>query len=490
MAFGQARRAQRPARQQAGFQRNPDRGFPTRGGPRPAARGLLVASPNPLYPRNLVAPTTRRTQLAAINQNTSTRCPGCGNAIPARRVVRAGDLYLASDCPDCGPHEMLFFRDAALYERLAPHAPGSLRCRGEFACVEGRPCRRHLAKTANLMIHITDRCDLQCPVCLAAAGKPRTKEPTVAEIEAALPRLPAERRPNVCLIGGEPTLRQDLPEIVRAVVRQGYLPRLNTNGSRLARKPELIEALYDAGLRWIILQFDGMEDRAYEQLRDRPLRDEKLAVTDRLVRRGFKVQWAVMVAKGVNDDQLGRIVDAAFEHRVFWVSLYPAAATGRMGFEEETHLAETVAALQRTTAGRISERELHRAMQLFNLAHRLTGREVFRQKTVMLTTVLSGRAGEYQPFTRLLDPRVALRRPRDLLRLIRHLRAVLDFEHRELPEGIVFLTIKKFQAADALDLEEASDCNISWLVPGGVVAFDVFNACWRDRELWQGETAG
>jgi len=424
-----------------------------------------------------------------MDQHTSTRCPGCGQVIPARRTVRDGDLYLTSNCPACGPREMLFFRDAALYRRLAPLASANLRCRDQFDCVEGRACRRHLDKTANLMIHITDRCDLDCPVCLAAAGKPRTTEPSVSEIEAALPDLPARHRPNVCLIGGEPTMREDLPEIVRAVIRRGYLPRLNTNGRRLHRKPELVEALWEAGLRWVILQFDGLSDRVDEQLRGRPLHREKLAVTDALVRRGFKMQWAVMVAKDINDDQLGPIVDAAFAHRVFWVSLYPAAATGRMGFDEETHLADALSALQRTTDGRINEHELTAAMRLFNLAYRLTGLENFRQKTMMLTTVLVGRAGEYQPFTRLVDPRVALRRPRDLLRLARHLRAVLDFEHRPLPPGIVFLTVKKFQAADALDLEEASDCNISWLVPGGVVAFDVFNACWRDRELWSGVAA-
>jgi len=416
--------------------------------------------------------------------STATRCPGCGHIVPARRVVRQGDVYLAWRCPRCGPRESLLFRDAALLDRLEAAVSGSARCHGDFACAEGRPCPRHLSKTANLMLHVTDRCDLHCTVCLAAAGDLRASEPSAAEIAAALPYPRPGPRPNVCLIGGEPTVRRDLPELVRTVIARGYVPRLNTNGRRLHRDPALVAALWAAGLRWVILQFDGVDDAVYRQLRGRPLLQEKRALTEALRRRGFKVQYAVMVARGVNDDLLGAILDEAQRQGVFWVSLYPASAVNRNGLDEETHLADALHALDRGTAGRVTAEDFLRGMRLFDRVYRLTGRELFRQKALTLPTLLVGGPGAQLPFTRLLDPRTLARHPGHALRIARHLPAILGFERRTVPEGLLFLTVKKFQGAEALDLVEASDCHMSWVVPGGLVAYDVFNACWRGRDLW------
>ncbi|NOZ86931.1 MAG: radical SAM protein [Deltaproteobacteria bacterium] len=418
-------------------------------------------------------------------QSTWTRCPECGRVLPAQRIVRGMDVYLASNCPSCGKREELFFKNAAMLKRLEVLASKDKRCTDSFQCVLGRPCNKHLFKTANLMLNVTDRCDMSCPVCLASANEKLNVEPTTDQIFKALPEPTGKDKPNLCIIGGEPTLRDDLPDIVRSIVKKGYIPRLNTNGRRLARDAELVQRLMEAGLKWIILQFDGVTDDVYLKLRGTALLEEKRRLTKTLLEAGFKVQYAVMVAKGVNDLQISDILDEAERQGVFWVSLYPASAVNRNELNEETHLYEVLEALERTTGGRVRMEDLLLSMKLFGMIYKVTKKEMFRQKALTIPTVLfKGRKG-LVPFTRIIGKGGWLQSVSLLKSLATHIFGLLDFETGTPPRGVLFLTIKKFQGASALDLVEASDCQMSWIVPGGVVAFDMFNVCWRDRDAWK-----
>ena len=77
---------------------------------------------------------------------------------------------------------------------------------------------------------------------------------------------------NIQLSGGEPTLRDDLPEIVAMGRAMGFrFIQLNTNGLRLARDPSFVERLKKAGLASVFLQFDGTDDRIHRALRGGPL---------------------------------------------------------------------------------------------------------------------------------------------------------------------------------------------------------------------------
>jgi len=73
---------------------------------------------------------------------------------------------------------------------------------------------------------------------------------------------------NVQLSGGEPTLRDDLPEIVGLARRTGFeFIQVNTNGVRLARDLPYLRRLKEAGLSCVYLQFDGLSDDVHRQIR-------------------------------------------------------------------------------------------------------------------------------------------------------------------------------------------------------------------------------
>ena len=118
--------------------------------------------------------------------------------------------------------------------------------------------------------------------------------------------------PLLQLSGGEPTLRNDLPELVRFAKEAGcsYV-QLNTNGIRLAEDPAYAEALAEAGLDIVFLQFDGTRDDIYKKLRGRPLLKEKRKAIGVCSDLRLGVTLVPTVVRGVNDDNLGELISLA-----------------------------------------------------------------------------------------------------------------------------------------------------------------------------------
>lgn len=92
-----------------------------------------------------------------------------------------------------------------------------------------------------MILEVTKRCNMHCPVCFASAGEDREKgDIPICEIEKQYDFLMAHGGPfNIQLSGGEPTMRDDLPEIIHMGREKGFtFFQLNTNGIRLAREEE------------------------------------------------------------------------------------------------------------------------------------------------------------------------------------------------------------------------------------------------------------
>lgn len=125
-----------------------------------------------------------------------------------------------------------------------PEVEVELLTLGEYAPHMTAPHRMDLmvsAMTKNGAWHCNQKC-LHC----YAAGQPlgETAELSTEEWKTVLARLRAANIPQVTFTGGEPTLRGDLVELVRAA--EWFVTRLNTNGRLLT--PALCRELYEASL--------------------------------------------------------------------------------------------------------------------------------------------------------------------------------------------------------------------------------------------------
>lgn len=88
-------------------------------------------------------------------------------------------------------------------------------------------------------------CNLRCPFC-HNAGLVLTNPEPVMEDEAFFAFLKKRKGllDGVCVTGGEPTLRKDLPDFIRKIKDMGYLVKLDTNGSN----PAMLEGMLDENL--------------------------------------------------------------------------------------------------------------------------------------------------------------------------------------------------------------------------------------------------
>lgn len=194
-------------------------------------------------------------------------------------------------------------------------------------------CPDHAQHTCTGLIEVTGRCNLRCPVCYASAGEQVAPEPSLERIAFQMDRLrQASGACNVQLSGGEPTVRDDLPEIIRMAKARGFaLIQCNTNGLRLGTKPGYAASLREAGLDSVYLQCDAADDAAHEILRGRRCLPEKLEAIRVCGEAGIGVVLVATVAAGVNADRLWPLVEMGLRlgAHVRGVHFQPMSSFGR-----------------------------------------------------------------------------------------------------------------------------------------------------------------
>ena len=310
-------------------------------------------------------------------------------------------------------------------------------------------------------------------------------EPTLEQISRAFPRKGLRKKPTVCLIGGEPTLREDLTHIIRLLRKNGYVPRLNTNGLRLESK-DYRQELQLAGLDWIILQFDGLSEESSLALRGRKLAARKISLVKTLVAEGFRVQLAVMTVAEVNGHEVDEIIRFAFDNGIFWVSFYPHTVVGRASLGNgTTHVADVLNMLEGKSGGMLTKDDFLSAMKLWSFAYRFFPIEPFRQKLSTFPTLLVKKGKNYLPMTRLLGiGKEARFNPPALLPLLPGFLRALRYKTSNPGVRILFISVEKFHDHDTIDLLEASACHMCYMTSRGTVAFDIFNRFHRTAKNW------
>jgi 7,8-dihydro-6-hydroxymethylpterin dimethyltransferase len=298
---------------------------------------------------------------------TSSVCPVCLKRVSALRVVDGRDVSLVKQCPDHGTFETVIWRGyPEMNSWQRPKTPvhptvcyASVDHRGcPFDC---GLCEQHRQLPCSILVEVTDRCNLGCPVCFAGSGHETHADPGLNSIAFWFRRAMDVAGPcNVQISGGEPTMRDDLPEIVGIACATGFsFIQLNTNGLRLASEKDYAHALKGAGLASVFLQFDGVDDEIYRSLRGKALLEEKLLAIERCGKAGLGVVLVPTVVRGVNMGSLGSLLTAAIEMAptVRGIHLQPMSYFGRYpskpGNGDRITLPEVMRALEEQTNGMV-----------------------------------------------------------------------------------------------------------------------------------------
>jgi uncharacterized radical SAM superfamily Fe-S cluster-containing enzyme len=470
-------------------------------------------------------------------RTTSSICPECRRRVEARIFSERGRIFIEKECPVHGTFRDVYWSDEESFERAGRfQADGRGVENPRTAEHRGCPldcglCPGHLSETDLGIVDVTNRCNLKCPVCFAnAAATGSVYEPTREQVASMLANLRSNRpvpAPAVQFSGGEPTLREDLPELVGMAKRAGFLNiQVNTNGIRPAESADYVRTLMAAGMDTLYLQFDGLASDVSTFIRGRDLAAVKRAAIENCRRAGLRsVVLVVTLIKGVNTGQLGDILKFAADNFdvVRCVNVQPLSFAGRVPDDDlaarRLTIPDFLACVERQTGGRIRAADFYpvpcevpiaRAVgALMNERHpEFTAHPHCGAATYLVpdrgTLVPIGRFVKIDKFLRSMAAvqREASRGSRGAARLrlmasLRHVKPGLLRKHlrpllgkgtfealRDLHFRVVLLSCMHFMDAHNFDMERVRRCVIHYATPDGrLIPFCSYNNLGYRQEI-------
>jgi organic radical activating enzyme len=189
-------------------------------------------------------------------------CNKCREPVPAEHDQRENRIFLIKKCASCGENEVLISNDAEAYSRKRAFL-GNL----EYpACKLNCTACDHVAPNF-AFIELTNRCNMNCPICITNVPSMGFEfEPNLDYFRVIFENLAKLKpKPSLQLFGGEPTVREDLFDIIRMARSYDFSVRVVTNGLKLA-DPEYCERLLAENVS-VLISFDGFDKRLYEKFR-------------------------------------------------------------------------------------------------------------------------------------------------------------------------------------------------------------------------------
>src|SRR5579875_2034345 len=257
--------------------------------------------------------------------------------IKAQIIERDGKILMVKDCPKHGHFEDVMSIDTEFFRHLEEVFPGrDIRAHNDEKLHNHGTSTVTHGRGSVLTIDLTNRCNMMCDPCFMDANQVGfVHELTWEEIKQLLDdaiTIKPRRQMSVQFSGGEPTLSPYFLDAVAYARKVGYNSvQAATNGIEFAKSYEFAKQAADAGLRYAYLQFDGIGNAANSHRRVGNLFDVKLQAIENLHKAGVEIVPVVTIVNGINNEQVGRIIQFALDNprRISFLSFQPVSFTGR-----------------------------------------------------------------------------------------------------------------------------------------------------------------
>jgi uncharacterized radical SAM superfamily Fe-S cluster-containing enzyme len=257
--------------------------------------------------------------------------------IKAQIIERDGKILMVKDCPKHGHFEDLMAMDPAFFKHLEEVFPGrDIRAHNDEKLHHHGSSTVKYGRGSVLTIDLTNRCNMMCDPCFMDANQVGfVHELQWEEIKTMLDNaitIKPRRQMSVQFSGGEPTLSPYFLDAVAYARKVGYNSvQAATNGIEFAKSPEFAKQAAEAGLRYAYLQFDGIGNAANSHRAVGNLFDVKLRAIENLHNAGVDIVPVTTIVNGVNNEQVGRIIQFALDNpkRISFLSFQPVSFTGR-----------------------------------------------------------------------------------------------------------------------------------------------------------------
>jgi len=211
-----------------------------------------------------------------IMKTTQSYCNGCRQNHHAYYERRENTVRFIIDCP-VKKTDTVVSSDADLLEQA-----------------DSRHCAKHVAvpfqpkRVFNLM-EITSKCNLNCPVCYANAGKDENSFLSLDKAVALGEMVRREGGGRVTLTGGEPSVHPDIISIVKGMKKLGLRSLMASNGLRLAEEKSFANDLKRAGLEKVQLQFDTLDAATSIKMRGGNFVELKFKAAENIINAGLRL---------------------------------------------------------------------------------------------------------------------------------------------------------------------------------------------------------
>ena len=189
-------------------------------------------------------------------EKTTSICPACfqeGNIkqIDANIIEENGKIYIEKTCDKHGYFRDIYFSDADLYKRWMKYKVTGQTAPDVKTSVLNYPqlYKEHHSQSVLTNLLITNRCNLRCSYCFMNAGASgKVYEPTLDQLRELMIQARNQRpigSKAIQITGGEPTIRDDLFDIIRIAKEVGFVHvQVNTNGIKLADSVEYLSLIH------------------------------------------------------------------------------------------------------------------------------------------------------------------------------------------------------------------------------------------------------
>jgi 7,8-dihydro-6-hydroxymethylpterin dimethyltransferase len=437
-------------------------------------------------------------------------CSICFKKIEAKIVFQDDKVYMLKHCFEHGTQRVLIADDVDYYRRCRevfikpPEMPLHYNTTVKWGCpYDCGLCTDHEQHSCLSLVEICDYCNLRCPICYAESGPDRQHFRTLKAIESMLDAVVRnEGQPDVVQIsGGEPAEHPDFFAVLdMAKAKPIRHLMVNTNGVRIAESETFTERLatYMPDFE-LYLQFDSFEREPLIALRGVDLRAVRRKALERLNRHDISTTLVITLRKGLNDGEIGRIIDYALEQPcVRGVTFQPIQAAGRLEqFNPATDrltLTEVRRKILEQTSVFRSEDVLpvpcHPDSLAMAYALKVDGRVVPLTGLIDPKVLIEGgrntivyeqddavRQGVFKLFATNHSPESGVRTLRDLLCCLPRLAAPSQLGYK----NIFRVLIMQFIDAYSFDVRSVKKTCVHIVHPDGrLVPFDTYNLFYRD----------
>jgi sulfatase maturation enzyme AslB (radical SAM superfamily) len=320
-----------------------------------------------------------------IRETTST-CPDCRQEIKAYIIEKHNKIYMKKSCLLHGAFELLVSNHPSYYRGLTQYY---------FEVMPEKMEQRRY------YVYLSNKCNLDCPICLLEPNQSKLPDISLLKFKETIKNY---KKSRFYLYGAEPTLRPDLEDWIKVLKQNGNLVNMHTNGIKLTDYA-YSKKLKEEGLDYVSLQFDGFDDKIYLSLRGQSLLEIKLKALENLRKLNIPTGFNVTIAKGVNENQIGAIIDYAVKNRfirdVSFATLSLLGPTGK-NFPPDSMLMpdELIDMTEEQTKGRISRKNVFLFQKLYYAL--LSVFNIRRCYNFQHLALIRDKNGGYSTFDRLL----------------------------------------------------------------------------------------